>query len=40
MPHLGGRTLDGQLRMCEIDIKNCVRALRGEVPLFTIYFSV
>jgi phosphoglycerate dehydrogenase-like enzyme len=35
-PHLGGRTLDGQRRMGEIAIQNCVRALRRAAPLFTV----
>lgn len=35
-PHIGGRTLDGQRRMGEIAIDNCLRALRGEVPLFAV----
>ena len=35
-PHLGGRTIDGQQRMGELVIKNCVRALRGERPLFIV----
>jgi D-3-phosphoglycerate dehydrogenase len=35
-PHLGGRTLDGQRRMGEMVIENCVRALRGESPLYQV----
>jgi D-3-phosphoglycerate dehydrogenase len=35
-PHLGGRTQGGQRRMGEIAIQNCLRALRGEVPLFPV----
>jgi len=35
-PHIGGRTLDGQRRMGEIAIENCLRALRGEAPLFEV----
>lgn len=35
-PHIGGRTLDGQRRMGEIALENCLRALRGEPPLFEV----
>jgi D-3-phosphoglycerate dehydrogenase len=35
-PHLGGRTRGGQRRMGEIAIQNCLRALRGEAPLFPV----
>lgn len=35
-PHIGGRTLDGQRRMGEMAIENCVRALRGEEPLYRV----
>jgi D-3-phosphoglycerate dehydrogenase len=35
-PHLGGRTLDGQRRMGELVIENCLRALRGEAPLYRV----
>jgi D-3-phosphoglycerate dehydrogenase len=35
-PHLGGRTLDGQRRMGELVIENCLRALRGEPPLYQV----
>jgi D-3-phosphoglycerate dehydrogenase len=35
-PHLGGRTRGGQRRMGEIAIENCLRALRGEVPLYPV----
>jgi D-3-phosphoglycerate dehydrogenase len=35
-PHLGGRTYGGQRRMGEIAIQNCLRVLRGEVPLFPV----
>ncbi len=35
-PHLGGRTLDGQRRMGELVIENCLRALRGERPLHQV----
>jgi D-3-phosphoglycerate dehydrogenase len=35
-PHLGGRTLDGQRRMGELVIENCLRALRGEAPLYQV----
>lgn len=35
-PHIGGRTLDGQRRMGEMAIENCLRALRGEEPLYRV----
>ena len=35
-PHLGGRTLDCQRRMGEMAIENCLRALRGEPPLYEV----
>lgn len=35
-PHIGGRTLDGQRRMGEMAIENCVRALAGEPPLYQV----
>ena len=35
-PHIGGRTLDGQRRMGEMAIENCIRALRGEAPLYQV----
>lgn len=35
-PHLGGRTLDGQRRMGELVIENCLRALRGDPPLYQV----
>lgn len=35
-PHIGGRTLDGQRRMGEMAIENCIRALRGEAPLHRV----
>lgn len=35
-PHLGGRTTDGQRRMGEMVIENCLRALRGEEPLHQV----
>jgi len=35
-PHIGGRTLDGQRRMGETAIENCLRALRGEPPLYQV----
>lgn len=35
-PHIGGRTLDGQRRMGEMAIENCIRALRGETPLYRV----
>jgi D-3-phosphoglycerate dehydrogenase len=35
-PHIGGRTLDGQRRMGEMAIENCLRVLRGEPPLYQV----
>lgn len=35
-PHIGGRTLDGQRRMGEMVIENCLRALRDEPPLHQV----
>jgi phosphoglycerate dehydrogenase-like enzyme len=35
-PHIGGRTLDGQRRMGEMAIENCLRALQGEKPLYQV----
>jgi phosphoglycerate dehydrogenase-like enzyme len=35
-PHIGGRTLDGQRRMGEMAIENCLRALRGEEPIYRV----
>lgn len=35
-PHMAGRTLDGARRMGEITIENCLRALRGEAPLYPV----
>ena len=35
-PHLGGRTQGGQRRMGEMAIENCLRALRGEMPLYAV----
>lgn len=35
-PHIGGRTLDGQRRMGETVIENCLRALQGEPPLYPV----
>lgn len=35
-PHMAGRTLDGARRMGEITIENCLRALRGEQPLYPV----
>jgi D-3-phosphoglycerate dehydrogenase len=35
-PHIGGRTLDGQRRMGEMAIENCLRALQGEPPLYQV----
>jgi D-3-phosphoglycerate dehydrogenase len=33
-PHIGGQTAEGLLRMGEITAENCLRALRGERPLY------
>jgi D-3-phosphoglycerate dehydrogenase len=35
-PHAGGRTREGQRRQGELCLENCLRALRGETPLFTV----
>lgn len=35
-PHLGGRTVDGQRKMGEMAIENCMRSLRGEKPLYQV----
>lgn len=35
-PHVGGRTTDCQRRMGEMAIENCLRALRGEKPLYQV----
>jgi D-3-phosphoglycerate dehydrogenase len=35
-PHIGGQTTEGLLRMGEMTVENCLRALRGEEPLFTV----
>jgi D-3-phosphoglycerate dehydrogenase len=35
-PHIGGRTLDGQRRMGEMAIENCIRVLQGEEPLYRV----
>jgi mevalonate kinase len=35
-PHIGGQTTDGLLRMGQITVENCLRALRGDEPLFTV----
>lgn len=35
-PHVGGRTTDCQRRMGEMAIENCLRALRGETPLYQV----
>jgi D-3-phosphoglycerate dehydrogenase len=35
-PHMAGRTLDGAWRMGEITVENCLRALRGEQPLYPV----
>ena len=35
-PHLGGRTWDAQRHQGEMAIENCLRALRGEPPLYQV----
>jgi D-3-phosphoglycerate dehydrogenase len=35
-PHIGGRTAEGLRRMGEMTLENCLRALRGEPPLFQV----
>jgi D-3-phosphoglycerate dehydrogenase len=35
-PHQGGRTIDGQRRMGEMTIENCLKALRGEPPVHQV----
>ena len=35
-PHIGGQTVEGLLRMGQMTVENCLRALRGEEPLFTV----
>jgi phosphoglycerate dehydrogenase-like enzyme len=35
-PHIGGRTMDGQRRQGELALENCLRALRGEPPLYAV----
>jgi D-3-phosphoglycerate dehydrogenase len=35
-PHIAGQTRDGLLRMGEMTVENCLRALRGEQPLFQV----
>ena len=35
-PHLGGRTIDGQRKMGEMAVENCLRSLRGQPPLHQV----
>ncbi len=35
-PHIGGQTAEGLRRMGEMTVENCLRALRGEPPLFQV----
>jgi len=35
-PHVAGRTTEGLIRMGEITLENCLRALRGEEPLHEV----
>jgi phosphoglycerate dehydrogenase-like enzyme len=35
-PHIGGQTTEGLLRMGQMTVENCMRALRGEEPLFAV----
>lgn len=35
-PHIAGQTRDGLLRMGEMTAENCLRALRGEPPLYRV----
>ncbi|MCG3207588.1 MAG: Hydroxypyruvate reductase [Anaerolineae bacterium] len=35
-PHIGGRTMDGQRRMGEMVIENCLRVLHGQEPLHRV----
>jgi len=35
-PHVAGRTVEGLRRMGEVTVENCLRALRGERPLFRV----
>lgn len=35
-PHIGGQTHEGLIRMGEITLENCLRALRGEEPLYEV----
>ena len=35
-PHIAGQTTDGLLRMGEMTAENCLRALRGETPLYRV----
>ena len=35
-PHIGGQTVEGLLRMGQMTVANCLRALRGEEHLFTV----
>lgn len=35
-PHIAGQTREGLLRMGDMTVENCLRALRGEQPLFVV----
>ena len=35
-PHLGGKTVDGQSKMGEMTVENCLRSLRGEEPVYRV----
>ncbi|MEM4246554.1 MAG: phosphoglycerate dehydrogenase [Candidatus Bathyarchaeia archaeon] len=35
-PHMGGQTVEGLRRMGEMTVENCLRALRGEPPLYQV----
>jgi phosphoglycerate dehydrogenase-like enzyme len=35
-PHIDGQTVEGLLRMGQMTVENCLRALRGAEPLFTV----
>ena len=35
-PHIAGQTHEGQRRMGDITLENCLRALRGEKPLYQV----
>jgi len=35
-PHIAGQTREGMIRMGEMTVQNCLRALRGEEPLYRV----